>query len=709
MKADMSRSSGGNAQKIAVIASLLAASVTFLAYLPSLQLGFVSIDDPGYISANPLIRSIDPGFLAKAFTTVVKHNWHPLTIISYAIDYSLWGLNPRGYHLTNVIFHAANTFLVGLLVFRLASLSGMKDNADGAVVGLVAAIVFGLHPLHVESVAWVSERKDVVCGFFFLLSVLSYIRYAGGKWNFYFVSLGFFALSLLSKAMAVTLPFVLIILDYYPLRRLRPGRAGILKSALEKAPYFILSMALSVVTLLAQRGAMLGLEKYGLPVRLASALKAYIFYLYKMVLPFDLAPYYQIQTGASFFDPALIASVALLLSITVFCLFTDRKVFKAAWLYYLITLFPVIGLIQVGAQAAADRYTYIPGIAPSVLLGAGAGLLAKRAGKKLPVAIMAALTIALAFLTIRQEAIWKDSLTLWTYEIRIFPGRIKIAYNSRGGVYRELHDYGRALEDLNTAISLDPGYALPYNNRGLVYREVGDYGRAVSDFSTSISLDPRNAATFINRADTYRGLRDYQKALADYNAAIALDPGNSFFYNQRGLAYNDLGDYPRAIADYNAAIKADRGNPMPYNNRGSLHATLKEYGPAIEDFGTAIGLKPDFSIAYRNRGSANVAAGNFDRAIDDFTRATMLNPRDALALLYRGRALLDTGKNDRAIEDLRKALDLNPDLAGACFYLGVAYSKTGQRELASQYLKKASLMGFREADNFIRTTGAPLR
>lgn len=661
------------------------------------------MDDLGYVTGNPLIRSIDLRFFGRVFTTVVLNNWHPLTIISYALDYTLWGLNPFGYHLTNIIFHTANTFLAGTLAFRLASLSGQKEDAGGAIItGMVTALVFGLHPLHVESVAWVAERKDVVSCFFFLLSVLSYIRYAGGRPNFYFISLGFFALSLLSKAMAVTLPVVLIILDYYPLRRLRPGWTGALKSAFEKAPYFILSIALSVVTLLAQRGAYVDLEKYGFPARLASALEAYIFYLYKMLLPFGLAPYYQIQTGAAFFDPALLASVALFLSITAFCLLTDKKVFKAAWLYYLITLFPVIGLIQVGGQAAADRYTYIPGIAPSILLGAGAGVLSKRAGKKPLSAIMAVLALALVVLTIRQEAIWKDTLTLWNHEIRLFPGRVKIAYNSRGGAYRELHDYRRALEDFNTAISLDPGYAMPYNNRGLVYRDAGDYARALSDFSTSISLDPRNAVAFINRADTYKDLRDYQKALADYDAAISIDPGNSFFYNQRGLAYSYIGDYARAIEDYNAAINADRRNPLPYNGRGILHAALKEYGPAIKDFSDAISLEPDFSVAYRNRGSSNMELGNFGPAIDDFTRASMLDPSDANALLYRGMAFLNTGGYDRAIEDFKKSLGINPDLAGASFYLGVAYYRTGQTAPASEYLVKAARMGVKEADNFIR-------
>ncbi|MDP2690003.1 MAG: hypothetical protein Q8P48_07820, partial [Deltaproteobacteria bacterium] len=282
--------------KAVYAAAFSIALITFLAYLPSLQNGFVNWDDLDYVYENELIRSIDLNFIKTILTTPLVYNWHPLTMFSYAVDYSLWGLDPLGYHLVNIVIHSIDTALVFLLALRLACIAGEeRGESEGTSTGrlaaaLVAAALFGLHPLHVESVSWISERKDGLCAFFFLSSALMYLKYAGatpGKGRYYACSLLLFIPALMSKSMAVTLPAVLLILDFYPLRRrLTP------KLLYEKAPFFLLSLLVSALTIWAQRegGALVGINAYPAPWRAVIALRAHAFYIYKMLAPINLAP-----------------------------------------------------------------------------------------------------------------------------------------------------------------------------------------------------------------------------------------------------------------------------------------------------------------------------------------------------------------------------------------------------------------------------------
>ncbi len=706
----MQESKGGNNARKTIVfgASILAALITFLIYLPSLKNGFVSYDDPIYITHDLIIRSLDLRFLKGALTETVSHNWHPLTILSCAVDYAMWGLDPRGYHLTNIILHALNTFLTGVLAAWLYRLYRRENTYGYAALtaGAVAALLFGLHPLHVESVTWISERKDVLSAFFFLLSVLSYLAFATGlrKSLYYSASLGFFFLALLSKPMVVTLPVVLLILDYCPLERLGLGGKGNIRAIVEKVPFFALSGALGIVTLLAQRGAMASLEKYRFSFRLGVALRSYVFYLYKTILPLNLAPYYDRPPENAFFYITVVLSVLLLVLITALTAATSKRGLRAAWLYFLVTLLPVTGIIQVGAQAAADRYMYLPSLGPFVVVGAAAAALIRPDRKAMSAAVVAsmiALFSVMSVLTVGQEAIWKNTLTLWSHELTVFPGKIKIAYNSRGGYYLGRGDYDRALDDLNAAISLDPKYALAYNNRGLVYKGLKDYRRAIEDFSSGIALDPKSPFALLNRGDTYRALGDDARALEDYNAALRLDPGNPELYNARGVIYAEHGDLTQALNDYSSAISLDPAAPLPYNNRGGMYARMKEFGPAIRDFDKAIALKPDLTLAYKNRAKAYMEEGRYDRAVEDLGKASVLSPGDPSLYLLRGLAYMSGGDYASAAEDLNHALRVDPKLSAAYYYLGISYYRTGQTGLASQYLKKASLMGVKEAREFM--------
>jgi tetratricopeptide (TPR) repeat protein len=488
-----------------------AAAITFVVYIPSLRHGFVKWDDPGYVSNNDLIHSLDIRFLKTIFTTSINYNWHPLTMISYALDYSVWGADPFGYHLVNIILHALNSGLIFVLTWQLLRASGRDPVPLATSAGLVAALLFGLHPLHVESVTWISERKDVLSGLFFISSVLAYLKYAqpgGGRTSyFYALSLVLFVLALLSKPMAITLPMVLLILDYYPLERLNAG--NLIRVGVEKLPFFALVVFSSLITVWAQQEhkGVMPMDVYPLTDRIAVALRAYVFYLYKTVLPVGLSPYYIRPLRVELLSLYTLGSAFCLAVVSAFCLLTARskKVFAASWLYYIITLIPVIGIVQVGGQAVADRYMYLPSISLFVLTGVGFGFLFEKvwdSRARIAAALVAALIIfsALSTLSVRQQAIWKDHQTLWYAGLK----NVITAYFNRAYAYQGAGYYEEAIGYYNMAVILDPNHFGSYINRGISYMELGNLEAAVVDLNKAAELDPGNPLPYYNLSRLYR-------------------------------------------------------------------------------------------------------------------------------------------------------------------------------------------------------------
>jgi protein O-mannosyl-transferase len=480
-------------QKINIIIASSVAFVTFIVFLPSLQNEFVNWDDNYYVYENTHIRSFDIELLKYAFAGFHESNWHPLTWLSHAVDYAIWSLNPLGHHLTNNILHALNTLIVVFLVMRLMEIlkeTAKVDNCEAQsflndhtmrITGAATGLLFGLHPLHVESVAWVAERKDVLCAFFFLLTIITYTHYVSETKQStstnsasrffskkYLLAIGFFILSLLSKPMAVTLPFVLLILDWYPFGVIHSFKTFRM-AFIEKIPFFVLTLISSILTIFAQEagGAIKSVEDIPLALRVGVAVKSLIAYLIKMMLPLNLVPFYPYPENISFFSLEFIIPIVIVMVITTTCIavMKKQKLWMSVWSYYVITLTPVLGIVQVGRQSMADRYAYLPSLGPFLIVGIMmAWILTKvkvRERWRSVTRVLSAVIIIgsicfMSYLTIEQIGLWKNSDALWTYVIEKEPTNVPIAYKNRAVYFISTFQLEKAMADCDKFIFLQP-------------------------------------------------------------------------------------------------------------------------------------------------------------------------------------------------------------------------------------------------------------
>ena len=609
--------------------SFVIAVVTFAVYTPALRNGFVW-DDIQYVWQNSFLHSINKEFFRFAFLGFHFSNWHPLAWISHAVDYSIWGLDPFGHHLTNIVLHSLNSFIVSLLVMRLLRVSSERAKNKGfperaralnnryvLMAGAVTGLLFALHPLHVESVAWVAERKDLLCAFFFLLSIRAYTGYRSvldGETTRtsllhafcdreYLLVTGLFVSALMSKPMAVSLPFVLLILDWYPFRRIRSLRTfGI--ALFEKLPLFGLSLLSAIVTILAQKaGGAMSLVK-PLSVRLLVAARGVVFYLWKMVLPLNLVPFYRYPEKVSFLSPEYLSLTVLLVGITLFCVFAARrrKIFLSAWGYYVVTLMPVLGVVQVGMQSMADRYTYLPSIGPFLVCGIAAATIYEKwfsswrglMSGKILVFFLAAIMIFLSCLTVRQIGVWRNGVVFWKYVIEQEGGKIYTAHNNLGYAYESEGMFDNAIEQYELALRLYPGYAEAHNNLGVAYQEKGHYEKAMKEYKTALRLKPDYAEAHANLGNMYRLKGSATEAVKEYLEALALNPYDEKTHTNLGNMYLSRGLFAMAIRHYRAALRLKSDDATAHFNLGQAYLEKGEPGPARREFEAALRSKPDY-------------------------------------------------------------------------------------------------------------------
>src|SRR5438034_2805530 len=482
---------------------VLIALVTFAAFLPTLQNQFVTWDDGKNFLENAHYRGLGWTHIRWMWTTHLGH-YIPLTWMTLGLDYLLLGMNPFGYHLTSLLLHAANAVVFFFVVHRILTLALPSPSERGhalAVAAGFAALVFAIHPLRVESVAWVTERRDVLSGFFYLSAILMYLRAcergARGR-GWYWAAVGLFAGALLSKSMVVNLPFVLLILDVYPLRRLggfvgwwsEPAR----RIYVEKIPFVLLAAAASAVAVMAQlsKSAMIPVAHLSALGRLAVSAYGLSFYLWKMVVPLNLSPLYMRPPTVDPEAPPFILSYGLVLAITAIVLALRRRIpgLPAAWAAYVVVLLPVLGIFQSGSQIAADRYTYLAG--PGWAILAGAGLLSCwHATRFLIPGCAVCLLVGLGLLTWNQVQVWHDSEKLWSHAAAIDP-RSPVGQYSLGLALVRQGKLTEAIEHFKTALRIQPDYADAHTNVGAALADQGKLAEGIDHYREALQRDRKS-------------------------------------------------------------------------------------------------------------------------------------------------------------------------------------------------------------------------
>ena len=534
---------------------------------------FINYDDNAYITDNAQVQK---GLTSKgiiwAFTTSHTGNWHPLTWISHMLDCELYGLNPEGHHLTNVLFHMANAILL-FVVLRWMT---------GAIwrSGLVAAL-FALHPLHVESVAWVAERKDVLSTFFWMLTMVAYVHYVnrpGGKR--YLLVLITFSLGLMAKPMLVTLPFVLLLLDYWPLNRFKPravtgsvenqplgfrssgdDKLPILKAVMEKTPLFLMSLFSCVVTVMAQQeaGAISTLEIVPFKLRIANGLVSVVAYMGKMIWPQDLAVFYPHPVSDLQIWKPVVAGLFLLILSTVALWVAQRcRYVLVGWLWYLGTLVPVIGLVQVGEQAMADRYTYVPLIGLFIVVVWGFADLVKGWRSRRWVVSVSAAVMVLALMagSWLQVAHWKNSVRLFKHALDATTNNY-VAHYTLGNALALQGNLTGSVSHYNKALQIHPNFAEAHNNLGNALALQGNLTGAISHYNKALQINPDHAEAHRNLAVGLDRQGRHQEAIQHYAEVLRISPHDAQSHNNLGVALAEQGRLKEAVAHFTEALRID--------------------------------------------------------------------------------------------------------------------------------------------------------
>lgn len=726
------------------LVALVLAAATLVVYAPAVRNEFVNYDDSDYVTANGHVTGgLKWTNVVWAFRAGHASNWHPLTWVSHETDCELFGLRAGLHHLTNVVLHVLNTVLLFGVWRRMTG----ADWRSALVAGL-----FALHPLHVESVAWVSERKDVLSTFFFLLTVGAYVRYAEGRreegggeraearrpeseggpksgsrdvtgvgcrvlprehaWretdqvsrfrvhvssiisrplHFYLLALVFFTLGLMSKPMLVTVPFVLLLLDYWPLGRWRVGgresgigilsrrasrspvanggksraassapapgqRARSGRLLLEKLPFVALSGVSCYVTFVVQAKGGAVSASLTLGGRIANAIVSYVRYIGKMLWPDDLSVLYPHPGSWAVWQVLVSAGLLLAISVVAVVLGRRRPYLVVGWLWFMGTLVPVIGLVQVGIQSMADRYTYIPlvGLFVAVVWGIGEWA-AGQAWRGDVVAVGVPVCLAgCAWLTVRQIEYWRNSETLFRRAVAVTKKNY-LAYNNLGFYLSGKGRADEAMENYRKALEINPAYEDALNNLG--------YALA--------------------------GRKEYAEAIRLYEAALRVRPNHVEVHNNLGNALSETGRIEEAIRHYRFVLERKPEHADAHNNLGIALAMQGKLDEAITEFHDAIRSKPNYASAHSNLGNALAAQHKLEEAIQEYQETLRLNPKEAQAHNNLGNVLTEQGRTEEAIGHYREALGLNADNPEAHYNLGLALARQGQRNEAAAHFTEA--------------------
>ncbi len=645
---------------------LILTLATFAVYFQVHNFKFMTFDDSDYVYKNPNIQnSITFKSIQWALTARYALNWHPLTWLSHMLDWQLYGSNPAGHHLTNLIFHILNTLLLFLVLKRMTN--ALWQSA------FVAAL-FALHPLHVESVAWVAERKDVLSTFCWILTMWAYLRYVKQPGVIrYLLTMLVFALGLMAKSMLVTIPFVLLLLDYWPFDRIkRVDWKTISQLIWEKIPFVILSAASAVLTFIAQQSGGAVVSFVGLPIkyRIYSAFISYIEYIRIMIWPAGLAFFYPHPGLKVSILYALISAVLLLAATVLVLLFTkNHRYLFTGWFWYLGTLVPVIRFIQIGEQAMADRYTYITLTGLFIIIAWGLPQLLEKLLSASPqrkfilwtssLIVLFALTVC----TYLQTQYWKDTITVCQRALAV----TKDNCNAHFCMTKELLEQGRIDEAIwhnSEAIRIKPNYIEALNGLGAALYEAGRVDEAVVYYKKAIEIDPHTFMANVNLGVALASKGKFNEAIEHYEIAMRTMDTPSVHFNYAHALVN-LGRFQEAVAQYHKVLLTTPDDPNVINELGYVLALSGKYDEAITRYNEALRISPDNINIHLNLGIALTSSGKFEEVLKEYDKILSIQPQNAVAHNDFGVVLYRLGKLDDAVAQFRQAVQINPEYADA--------------------------------------------
>ncbi|MBN2137950.1 MAG: tetratricopeptide repeat protein [Sedimentisphaerales bacterium] len=670
------------------------AAVTLAAYWRVLDADFINFDDTLYVTENPHVNtglSIDN--IKWAFSVGKVGYWHPLTWLSHMVDCRLYGLEPGPHHLTNLLLHIANSLLLFVVLRRMT----------GAVwCSAFVAAVFAVHPLNVDSVAWVAERKNVLSTMFWLLTIWAYVGYAeSGRTGRYLLAVVFFVMGLLAKPMLVTLPMVMLLLDYWPLRRLsfrQPSipavgkkrkplapprrKLSVLRLIWEKSPFLVLSLISVVLSFLSVRrlGITTSTDLVPLTLRLSNAAVSYVTYITKIICPRNLAVFYPYPMEVAVWKS--VGALLLLAGVSFLLVWTFRKKAYPAigWLWFVGSLLPVIGLVQAGLwPATADRWAYVPMIGLSVAVAWAVGDLAAK--RRIPAFVFVlaagACLTALTFSTFFQVGCWRNSKTLFTHALNVTTGNY-IAHVNLGNALIKDGETAQAMSHYEKAIKIHPAYADAHYNLGVAFALEGDYGRAAGEYDKTLKLKPTHFKARLRLAEALTRIGRIDEAVAQYDKLIQTKPDNIEVLNNFVPALLQKKQLARAVEVCHRALRIAPDSVEVLNNLANTLVEQGRFESALANLKKALTLEPNFVKTYYNLAGALTRAGRLDEAVDYYDQALQLDPNDKIGHNALAQILARQKKYDQARRHYEAAIRLDPNFAKARYNLGLLFAELGQ-------------------------------
>jgi len=559
--------------------------LTVIIYLPGLYGSFLNWDDNEYVVENFLLRDMNWANIKAIFTDYFHGHYHPLTLISLMIDFRIGGLDPRTYHLTNLIIHLLNTVLVFLLIRKLTK----KD-----LIAVIAATLFAIHPMNVESVTWITERKNLLMGFFFLVSLLQYLKYIDSfKSRHFYLSFFWFMIAVLSKGVAIVLPLVLFGIDYLYKRNLLER-----KVFFEKIPFLIVAALFGLVAINANVGNSISFGYYpDVMERIIYSNYAFAFYIYKLIFPFNLSALYPyphtIYSELPWFYYAFLPALLLFITFIIILVRKNQRLLVFGLSFFLINIILLLKFHDVpsGDYIIADRYVYLAGIGLFLSIGV---LLERITGafktSKIPlIIVLLVITVGLGFLSNRRVVVWSDSFLLWDDVLSKYP-YVTTALNNRGSIKVEAGDFEGGMDDLLQAIKYDSLSFRSYMNIGLIHSQKENYEQAIIEFDNSLEINPLNPEAYWHRGFAKFKILDYKSAINDYTAAIYYNPDNNNYYFFRGNAFADYGDLESAVEDYTKTIELNQYHAKAWFIRGMAYIELGEREKGCENLERSLSL-----------------------------------------------------------------------------------------------------------------------